>query len=202
VSIANGTGSKPKSQYKTRAAELAAAINKASGENITGSQWVVLEEGNPLMETPGQVDELLSDVTSQTQLIVKQSQDREPLFLPSGTPQSFPYSQFSEIFTPRGGPSHESEDEKEVLASVVKPAHPVRTYRSLSQIASSQTFTTPSFHNQQANVGKTKEPESLYGRNRRDAASETDSSSESDEDRPTVSHIPASRRAGLPFMQK
>ena len=128
-----------------------------------------------------------------------QSQDRDPLFLPSETQQSFPYSQFPEIFaTPRGEdvhePSHESDDENEV-ASVVKPVQPARPYRGLSQIASSQTFATPNF--QAPYFGKIRDPESLYGKNRPNVVSETDSSSESDEDRP-ASHIPASRRAGLP----
>lgn len=203
VSAANGAVSKPKSLYKITPTErIAEAINRAGENNISGSQWAVLQESNPLMETPGQVDELHSDFTAQidqTPIMVK-SQDRDPLFLPSATQQSFPYSQFPEIYaTPRGEgvhePSHESDDENEVLASVVKPVQPVRTYRGLSQIASSQTFATPSF--QPVYLGKRREPESLYGRNRRDVVSETDNSSESDEDRP-ASHIPASRRAGLP----
>jgi len=200
VSTANGAVSKPKK--KTPTEWIAEAINSAGRDNdISGSQWAVLQESNPLTETPGQVDELHSDFTTQvdqTPLMAKQSQDRDPLFLPSETQQSFPYSQFPEIFaTPKGEdvhePSHESDDENEV-ASVVKPVRPARPYRGLSQIASSQTFATPNF---QPYFGKTRDPESLYGKNRPNVVSETDSSSESDDDRP-ASHIPASRRAGLP----
>jgi len=209
-SAANATSSKPKGLYKItpmEPIELAGAINEASknSHEIFGSQWAVLPESNTsqLMETPGQVDELLSDhatPTSQSWLSAKQSQDaQDPLFLPSETQQSFPYSQFPEIFASQrknveDEPSHESEDENEVLSSVVKPAKPQRTYPSLSQIASSQTFTAPKF--QPADFGRFKEPESLYGRSRRDV-SETESSSSGSDSEDKSSHIPASRRAGL-----
>jgi hypothetical protein len=195
AAAANGTGSKPN---KTTPMEPADPIKTAQENSKTfGSQWAVLQESN-LTETPGQVDELRSESAGQS----KQSQDAgaegERLFLPSETQQSFPYSQYPEIFASQREdearvPSHESEDENEVLASVVK-VKPPGTYRGLSQIAGS--FTAPKF--QPVDVGRAKEPESLYGKSRRGVVSETDSSSESDADGTLVaSHIPAARRAGL-----
>lgn len=188
--------SKPKFLHETEPIALAEAINKASdknNDNNLGSQWAVLAEGNAslLTETPGQVDELISNFSPPA------SASREPLFKSSETPQSFPYSQYSLLSSQRRDktpdPSHESEDEEEVLASVVKVTKP-RTYRGLSQIASSQTFMAPNF--QPADFGRAKEPASLYGKGR-DMVSDTESSSESELEPPISSHIPLSRRAGF-----
>jgi len=150
------------------------------------------------------VDELLSTPASQRLRNQDAGVSQEPLFIPSSTQQSFPYSLYPEIFASQRRdvehePSYELEDENEVLSSVVKPAKPQRMYRALSQIASSQTFEAPNF--QPANFGRSKEPESLYGRSRHDVVSETDSSSESDVDEKS-SHIPPSRRAGLSSLWK
>lgn len=122
---------------------------------------------------------------------------RDPLFLPSETQDSFSYSQHPSVIlgsqrsdgTQKPSP-HDSEDEEEVLASVTK----VKTrYRSLSQIASSQSFSTPRFQSRNAKVPDL----DLYGNKSRVEESEdtgSDSMSGSDD---KISHIPASRRAGL-----
>ena len=204
--VVNASESKPKPRLKIKPMkpiDLVDAINKASAGNkeVDGISVLQVQE-SPVTEMTAEADELLPEFSSPA-LLAKQSQNAGPseesLFIPSETQQSFPYSQFPEIFaTPKQRTSHESDDENEVLASVVKTKPQQPTYRGLSQIAGSQKFAMASFQATTAQE-RAKEPESLYGRNHV-GVSDTESDSESSEDTPVPpvsSHIPVERLAGV-----
>ncbi len=180
---------------------------------VTGSQWAVLPESEPsqVMETPGQIDELLSDPvpdsqvadkgSSQRAMVNGSSPSRDPLFLPSETQESFSYSQHPSVIfgsqrkneTQELSP-HDSEDEEEVLASVtkVKTRYSALSQIAGSQIASSQSFSTPKFQS-----GNVKVPElDLYGNRNRNEESEDMESDSTDDDEPLNTHIPILRQAG------
>ena len=175
------------------------------GDGKASSQWTVLQESNlSLMETPGQFDELFSDSgtivsrsqrteTSGTKAMINGSAPQEPLFLPA-TQQTSPGGVSLGSQKTDGGqePSpHDSEDENEVAASVIKNKMAQRTkFRGLSQIV--QNFPTPKF--EPAKVSKVKE--AVRDSYESDEESEESSDSDVSESGQVLSHIPKARRAG------
>ena len=166
------------------------------------SQWAILESNPSLMETSGQFDELLSDsgtIVSRSQLtetsnikaMINGSAAQEPLFLPA-TQQTSPGGvSFGSQKTDTGQePSpHDSEDEDEVIASVVKNKPTQRKFRGLLDILN-PGFQTPKFHS--AKPSKVKE----VAKDESDEEESEDSESDSDSESRPASHIPVSRKAG------
>lgn len=179
------------------------------GEQSLAS-WAVLQGNSQLEnETPGMVDELqsspdmphfpLSAGKSLSPAVVNGvSKGLDPLFLPSDSQQSFPYSQHPG-FGPETPGSEDEEDEVE--ASVVKPRAATKVsskFRSLTEIASQPTQFTPTLRLTQTTSAKG-EVMNLYGRAMEGSEEEnSDSESESEaEEKAQRSHIPMSRRAGV-----
>ncbi|KAF8897078.1 hypothetical protein CPB84DRAFT_1781513 [Gymnopilus junonius] len=187
----------------------------------TVASWAVLQDSGPSQtdtEAPAMVDELLpspqivttSGRNQKGQAAVAAAEPLpEPLFVPTDSQQSFPYSQYPDLLPHKQAAvsPNESDDEEEVAAAIGRPAASGRKssmFRGLSEIASQPTLFKSRLSQQFPNTPK--EPiENLYGPSGQDSE-ESDSGSESSdseaEKKAAASHIPASRRAGASFAKK
>lgn len=198
----------PKSQSVTVVQDVPETIESAPN-NLEQSlaTWAVLEENSQLEnETPGMMDELHSSLDmpdlsplAQRPTVNGVPKELDPLFLPSDSQQSFPYSQYPNL--PQE-PLGSQDEEDEVEASVVKSKTATKIsskFRSLTEIARQPALFTPRIRLAQP-ISTREAVMNLYGRVKKGRGEESDSDSESDSDaaeaNAQTSHIPISRRAG------
>ncbi|KAK7053424.1 hypothetical protein VNI00_004050 [Paramarasmius palmivorus] len=168
--------------------------SKRETRRLSQAEWTALPVSSPTeAETVSMSDELRSSP----------ARPGSPLFIPSETQPSFPFSQYQDIETQETQPPHspdDSDDEAEVFKSVTTSRRPSMAsgYRGLSQIASQpkgKRFGLSLLPSSQPVRAKPTTTEDLYGKSLNLDSDSDDSDSDSGSDA-GKSHIPKSRRAG------